>query len=189
MIFENNDLIPALDVITRELVGVLPSDLADPNASDKQWTAPVLRCLEGLGHARGLMVCCHGCKDNGEWLLDSIWMVRERHEIVLAVESEWGALALIEDDFDKLMSVKSPRKLMLFCTKDHQGADGILRKLEANMRAYPYHLAGEEYVLLEVTRPGAFRYHFRVPATGRLDSVSFSQMGEPLRWPWASAGE
>ena len=39
-----------------------------------------------------MLVCGHRSQNHGEWLLDVTWMVRERHEIVLAVESEWGGL-------------------------------------------------------------------------------------------------
>jgi hypothetical protein len=44
-----------------------------------------------MGKARDLMVCCHDSKDQGEWLLDVIWMVKKENKIVLAVESEWAA--------------------------------------------------------------------------------------------------
>src|SRR5258708_478963 len=113
-------------------------------------------------------------------------MVAKEHKIVLAVESEWGKLPAIEDDFDKLVSIKARRKLLLFCTSNHKGADVIVKKLESNMRDYPYHLAGEEYMLLEVTAPGAFRYYFRVPSDGRRADVSFESVGSALPWPWTS---
>ncbi len=60
-----------------------------------------------------------------------------------------------------------------------------MRQLESNMQAYPYHLTGEEYMALEVTAPGAYRYRFQVPSDGHLDTVSFTPISEPLRWPWA----
>jgi len=119
-------------------------------------------------------------------LLDAVWMVAKERRIVLAVESEWGRSILVEDDFDKLMSIKAPRKLMLFSTNDHRGADKIVDKLASNMQAYPYHLAGEEYMLLEVTAPGAFRYYFKVPADGLQDDVTFESCGPPLPWRWKS---
>jgi hypothetical protein len=136
-----------------------------------------------MGKARGLMVC-HGSQDQGEWLLDVIWMVAKEHKTVLAVEPEWGGLPQVEDDFDKLMSTKSRRKLLLFNTKNHKGAEVVVNKLESNMQAYPYHLAGEEYMLLEVTAPGAFRYYFRVPNDGPQDGVTFEAVGSPIPWPW-----
>jgi hypothetical protein len=40
-----------------------------------------------------------------------------------------GSLKAIEDDFDKLLSIKAKRKLLLFSTRKHEGADVIVKKL------------------------------------------------------------
>ncbi len=87
MIFQNTGSIPSLDQISRQLVQGLPRALADPYAADTPWTKAVTAQLDSMGTAQGLTVCCHG-SPHREWLLDVVWMVRERHEIVLAVESE-----------------------------------------------------------------------------------------------------
>jgi hypothetical protein len=183
MIFENDRATTDLYEISEELVRGLPGELSDPYAADRPWTRAVTEGLREMGEARNLMVCCHGSRA-GEWLLDVIWMDKKEHSVALAVESEWGSQKQVEDDFDKLMSIKAGRKLLLFSTKNHKGADVIIKQLEANMRAYPYHLVGEEYLLLEVTAPGAFRYCFKVPNDGRQDDVTFEVVGNPLSWPW-----
>lgn len=183
MIFGNNELTTDLSAISEELIRSLPSELGDPYGANKPWTKAVKTQLDAMGKTRGLMVCCHGSQDH-EWLLDVVWMVAKEHKIVLAVESEWGTLAQVEDDFDKLMSIKARSKLMLFNTNNHRGAEIIVNKLESNMRVYPYHLAGEEYMLLEVTAPGAFRYYFKVPSDGHQNDAIFEALGEPLPWPW-----
>jgi hypothetical protein len=86
------------------------------------------------------------------------------------------------------MSVKAPQKLMLFATKSHQGAADIVSKLEWNMTAFPYHIEGEEYLLMEITAPGAYRYRFRAPTSGPLSSVKFAPMeAAPLPWQWGTA--
>src|SRR5579863_8158704 len=112
-----------LYAVSEELVRGLPSELSDPYVLNRPWTKAVTERLYEMGKARDLMVCCHSSKDQGEWLLDVIWMVAKEHKIVLAVESEWGILPNIEDDFDKLMSIKAQRKLLLFNTTNHKGAD------------------------------------------------------------------
>jgi hypothetical protein len=183
MIFENGGATTDLYEISGELVRGLPGELSDPYAPDRPWTRAVTERLFEMGKARNLLVFCHGSPGR-EWLLDVVWMVEKERKIVFAVESEWGGPKPVEDDFDKLMSIKAQRKLLLFSTKNHKGADAIIGKLEANMRAYPYHLAGEEYMLLEVTAPGAFRYYFKVPSDGRQDDVTFEEVGNLLSWPW-----
>ncbi len=187
MIFEGDPLVN-LEEITRDLIRGLPSQLSDPYAPDKSWTQAVLGGLCDLETGRGFYVCCHSYKDHctptqGEWLLDVVWMIAKEWKIALAAESEWGGLAAVEEDFGKLLSIKARHKLFLFATKNHQ-PETTLKQLEANMVAYPYHLAGEEYMLLEITAPGAFRYRFEVPHDGRLEAVRFQQLGEPLAWPW-----
>jgi|SRR6266853_82161 len=109
MIFENGGSTTDLYAISEELVQGLPSLLSDPFTLDKPWTMAVNERLYAMGNARELMVCCHGSKDQGEWLLDVIWMATKQHKIVLVVESEWGRLPAIEEDFDKLLSIKSRR--------------------------------------------------------------------------------
>ncbi len=82
------------------------------------------------------------------------------------------------------MSIKARHKLLLFNT-NHGGAPHIIDGITSMMLAYPYHLAGEQYMAVEVSAQGAFRYWFEVPNDGHLESVQFSQMGAPLAWPWA----
>ncbi len=183
MIF-NGGVATDLYAISEEFVRRLPIELGDPNASDRLWTEKVTALLFAMGKEREFMVCCHGSPDQGEWLLDTTWLIRDQHKIVLAVESEWGKLAPIEDDFDKLLSIKAPRKLMLFNTSNHKGANEIVEKLASNMLAFPYHLVGEEYMLMEVTAPGAFRYYFKLEKDGPQNDVTFESAGPPLQWPW-----
>ena len=180
MIFERNGIATDLYTISEELVHGLPSELSDPYAANTPWTKAVKARLYAIGNARGLKTYCHGSKHGGEWLLDVVWMVPNEHHIVLAAESEWGILPHVEDDFDKLMSIKAPCKLLLFNTNNHNDADIIINKLQSNMLAYPYHIAGEEYMLLEVTASGAFRYYFKVLKDGRQDDATFDSSNPPL---------
>jgi hypothetical protein len=157
------------------------------DARDKTWTKAVKDGLFRIGKDQGLFVCCNGSPDQGEWLLDLLWMNSQDWRIVLAVESEWGQPKEVEEDFGKLMSIEARHKLLLFATKKHEGAEQIIESLEKAMRRFPYHLAGEAYMALEVTEEGAFRYFFAVPdvsGDGHLESAKFSQTGTPLRWPW-----
>jgi len=184
MIFDSDPTF-TLDEISQALVQGLPMELKDPLASNRLWTRAVKHVLSEMGSKPGILVCCHG-SENGEWLLDIAWFGREQHEILLAVESEWGKAGDIEDDFDKLMSIKARCKLLLFATFIHD-SPAIVERLESALVKYPYHIEGEEYMALNVTKDAALRYHFRVPHDGRLDSVSFREITPPLRWPWAPA--
>ena len=172
-----------LDSISRELVNGLPHSLRDPNSSDSAWTRAINDVLARLGLRKELFVCGHGCKNNSEWLLDVLWMRESDWSIVLAVESEWKGPGEVESDFLKLLSIKAPRKMMLFGTKDQTAA--IVKSLESLMSKYPYHIAGEEYLLIDVMNRGAARHSFTVPNDGLLKSVKFSETST-LNWPWTA---
>jgi len=186
MIFLNDSI--NLDSISQQLIKRLPQNLT--TASDGIWTKDIADGLYGIGNeAEGKFhICCHGSKEQGEWLLDLIWMVSKDWRTVLAVESEWGSkIGAIQEDFGKLMSIKARHKLLFFKARDQAHADEIMKDAVVSlMEAYPYHLAGEEYMTIGRTSQGAFRYRFDVRGDGRLNSVQFNQMGAPLPWPWAT---
>lgn len=175
--FLNDDMPITLDSISRELFEGLPQELS----GNRAWTKAVKTVLESIGHRNALFVCGIGCADNGEWLLDLLWMKPDDWRMVLAVECEWGDASEIEDDFLKLLSIKARMKLMIFSTRN-QTSD-ILKRLGALMLKYPFHLAGEEYMAVDVTNRGAFRYAFTVPSDGRLKSADFTEVGAALDVP------
>ncbi len=175
----------SLDSISRELVRGFSYDLGDPKASTKSWKRAIKSSLERIGKARGLIVCGNGVGYAVEWLLDLLWIDPKDGRIVLAVETEWGESDQIEADFAKLLSIKAYRKLLLFSTKNHTGGEGIVKRIESLMLAYPYHLVDEEYMAVEVTGQGAFRYCFKVPNNGRLESLRFIEIDPALPFPWS----
>lgn len=118
-------------------------------------------------------------RNHREWLLDLVWWEPGRGA-VLAAECEWGNAGEIMRDFEKLLAVKAPLKLMIFCSR-RAGAErqdvlfrtdsgAILQALSASLVDFRQHVEGETYVLLEhVVEDSAFRaYEFRVPASGKL---------------------
>ena len=184
MIFEDTTSIISLDEISRELVEGLPVELNDASTKSKPWTRAIFIQLRVMGEERGMCVySSHGPSNKGGWLLDLVWKPQGRREIVLAVESEWGYPSDVEYDFDKLMSVKSRYKLLLFNTGNQKESEEVRRRIKQSMEAYPYHLAGEEYLALDVKGIGIFRYYFRVPTNGPLAAVDFESLGEPLHLP------
>jgi hypothetical protein len=52
---------------------------------------------------------------------------------------------------------------------------------------YPFHLAGEEYMALDITMQGVIRHSFTVPNNGRLEAASFVHLHGSLDWPWDHA--
>lgn len=97
------------------------------------------------------------------------------------MESEWGNQGEIESDFQKLLSIKAHKKLMIFSTAN-QTAD-VMERLRSLMVKYPFHLAGEEYMAVDITPQGVFRYSFTLPNNGRLDAANFAHLHGALDCP------
>jgi hypothetical protein len=58
--------------------------------------------------------CSNPVRRQTECLLDLLWRFRPpRRDIVLAVECEWNYCEQVLEDFEKLMHIKSPLKLMI----------------------------------------------------------------------------
>ena len=114
-----------------------------------------------------------------EWLLDVVWW-QPGAGTMLAAKWEWGNAGDIMHGFEKLMSVKAPLKMMVFCTRQagaerpdillRTDSDAVLQALGASLIDFSQHLEGETYVLLEYMEDtSAFRaYEFRAPGDGRL---------------------
>jgi hypothetical protein len=86
--------------------------------------------------------------------------------MALAVEVEWGSwYSRVQDcvgeDFGKLTVVKSPLKLMIFCT-DKSGPERshapqqqtVLEEIDRYLSAYAHHIPGEHYILMDVASDG-----------------------------------
>ena len=172
-----------LDTISRELIRRLPPELGN-SGSETAWAKAIVNVLQKIGHENDWLVLGRRSDDDGEWLLDVVWMKKEDWRLGLAVESEWLKPTEIEADFLKLLSIKAPKKLLVFKTRDRRQTEEVIQRIQSLMLKYPYHLAGEEYMAVERRAEGAFRYLFRVPNDGHLVRAGFIDMGTALEWPW-----
>lgn len=181
-----------LEMISEHLIRAIGETLT-PNSSASQWTKTVKNVLAHLGRNQlGYMPCASGCdcSEQGEWLLDLIWMDKASWAIMLAVESEWGNKAAIMEDFGKLLCIKAPHKMMLINTASHKSSDDIRNTLATMLRGYPYHVSGEEYLLLECTDAGAYRYLFRVSSDGSVSNPQWQEVPDsPVQWNWRTTAK
>jgi hypothetical protein len=108
--------------------------------------------------------------DDRQWLLDLIWLHKKTGAIHLAAESEWGNLGEVLYDFQKLLCVKSPLKIMIYWAKQ-----SLVGEFEKCMQEFDQHLEGENYVLVEFAPvPPDHAYSYAVKNDGRLRTVKFS---------------
>ena len=110
----------------------------------------------------------------------------------LAVESEWGSIEDIRFDFETLLYIKSPIKLML--CDPQRNRDLLLPLLSERLALYPDHLRGEQYLVLDLKgnpTGGAPNCHvWKAKQDGKAETVVFSPMpGSPFIYRLAAQPE
>ncbi len=109
-----------------------------------------------------------------EFLLDLVaWNGDDGEGMALAAECEWNSTAYeVRKDFEKLLVVKSPIKLMIFATwgKKHTN-QVVMKEVREALLKYKHHLAGERYVFVDFAKPPDRRaYWLEMPKDGRLEA-------------------
>ena len=129
-------------------------------ANDARWTRVVKEQFIQLGKQYGYFTCTSGFEEcDGEWLFDLCWYanndpkyepdVEKRHmsQFVLALESEWNpSFTHIKGDFEKLLVVKAPFKVMIF-QASNRTVDELFDKLEECIKFFSSKPVGERYIL------------------------------------------
>jgi hypothetical protein len=130
-------------------------------------TAEVKTVLDELADKKDYFVYPSG--DGSAWMLDLVWFLRDHTAIHLAVESEWGTKGEVLFDFQKLMCVKSPLKIMVYFAKR-----SFVGEFEKYMQEFDQHLEGENYLLIEFAPDPpdqAYLYTVKNVKNGRLQAV------------------
>jgi hypothetical protein len=81
-----------------------------------------------------------------EYQLNAIWYKDEAP--VLVVGSAWSDRAELDRSFSRLLMLKAPQKLLIYSCKKNQ-AD-VLDQLSHAVVHFPCHVAGEEYVAVNI---------------------------------------
>jgi hypothetical protein len=177
MLFGNAPISPA------ELLRIVTSEVPTRAKSDRKtdWTQAVKEVICELGEQRGFKTYASihlGSEKHEEWLLDVVWWTTSGG-MQLGVESEWGKVEHVLDDFEKLMSVKSPLKLMVFSSGETLLSENhIVQKLREYLTDFDQNVKDEIYLLVDFTGGGHQCYECRVPHDGRLkeNEVEFSHV-------------
>jgi len=138
--------------------------------SDREWTRSVQR--------RFLEICPEDCYPwpsdkltrKGKYLVDVGWAEnRGGRRVLLACECELGSRRYgtpwwpAEHDFEKLLAVKAPLKLLIFPSNFKLASPGeapkadfsveyAKQRLEASLHGYGHNIPGETYILLDFPR-------------------------------------
>jgi hypothetical protein len=109
-----------------------------------------------------------------EYLVDFAWLeMGQGGRVLLACESEWASdsygrhtfWGYVEEDFEKLLAVKAPFKVLIFSsTAKHLRTDPdpkidftieyAKKRLESSLANYSHNLAGENYIFIDFPATG-----------------------------------
>jgi hypothetical protein len=164
-----------------ELVNGILSDISEANldwAKSALWTKAIKQSLYRLLHKDLTEVIFTNSSENAhEFLLDLIAWDRDDGEgIVLGMECEWLITPTeIVSDFEKLLVIKAPLKLMMFASSGtSRSQEQILKALDESLQRYKQHVQGERYIFVDFARaPHRLAYWIQIPSThnGRLKEL------------------
>ena len=114
-----------------------------------EWTAAVKHVLSMCGKRSGYHIHCSGKEPSHELMLDVLWCFGNsaRDGIALACESEWNYEEEVSKDFQKLLVVKAPLKLLIYTGRESM-AEPILARVKQEIELYPHHVDEEEYIFV-----------------------------------------
>jgi hypothetical protein len=183
MLFGNPPIDPA--ELLRILVSEIPAAAKDD--SRPAWTQAAKEVICRLGKDRHFkpFASAHLHEERlREWVLDIVWYVPTKTAgVQLAVESEFGGYTEVLDDFEKLMCIKAPMKLMIFDVKGAgKPTDEVVKGLEQYLTDFDHNVAGEIYLLIDFSRGKYESFRFTVPKDGKLarERVRFERVASGL---------
>ncbi len=164
---------PPIDPAT--LASEIVSGLRREKSLDgRRWNTKVKDVVRGLADRKRCLVHPNPEeKDCGsEWLLDVVWFAREGGSIHLAVEVELRRKGDVLCDFQKLLCIKAPLKVMVY--RDRDGKGSLVRSIEEYMEEFDQHVKGEHYLLVEMAPiPPDRACLYKVRQDGRQTNVKF----------------
>ena len=159
----DTDFLIRPDELARRLLREVRGRNLDPN-KDSLWTDAVMESLNKIAVdvrkpprnlSKDQLQTLHTSTRTGvhEFLLDYMWWYHDpdtgKQSCALAVESEWGDVQAVEDDFEKLLAFKSPIKMMIFSSHWRKTGDDLVGRIEECLRFYGRHEKGEVYLLVD----------------------------------------
>lgn len=153
----------------------------------RTWTKIVKKSFCELGKNLGFKP--YASEYEGEYLLDVLWESKTK-EIgpILGVESEWGSVKDVEEDFYKLMYVKCKFKVLIYgSTSEKKG-----REFQSSFKEWlttfdkNLHLKGEKYLFIDITdyepyRVVAYSFVITQDCIIKRDSIKLTKLKE-IRW-------
>lgn len=158
--------------------------------SSASWTRAVKKVLHDLMPRKGMRFFASYKSEkekHHEWLVDVAWYQSDRKNLAFVAESEWASwfkkkprkIDLIRDDFEKLMSMKAPLKLMIFESDDLDQQKAIIGALERYLGESDQNVPGERYLLVDFNNGSHWSFQLEIPSAAKdASSIKFLPVPE-----------
>jgi hypothetical protein len=151
--FPSEPLLSAAELarlFTERLAEHLPgTDTGDPEITDKRtsWNKACQAAVDSLARSLEFRMTSSSVSEFApERQLDAI--LYKNDAPVLVVGSAWTDRAELDRSFHRLLLMKAPQKMLIYSCKKSQ--KDVLDQLSHAAAGFPYHLAGEEYVAVNI---------------------------------------
>jgi hypothetical protein len=151
--FASEPLLSAAELaklFTVRLAEHLPgTDTGDPEITDKRtsWNKACQAAVDSLARSLEFRMTSSSVSEFApERQLDAI--LYKNDAPVLVVGSAWTDRAELDRSFHRLLLMKAPQKMLIYSCKKSQ--KDVLDQLSHAVACFPYHLAGEEYVAINI---------------------------------------
>jgi hypothetical protein len=171
--FPSEPLLSAAELaklFTVRLAEHLPgTDTGDPEITDKRtsWNKACQAAVDSLARSLDLRMASSAISEFApERQFDAILYKSEAP--VLVIGSAWSDRAELDRSFHRLLLMKAPQKLLIYSCKKSQ--KDVLDQLSHAAACFPYHLAGEEYVAVNIAgaEQQSFATTLRLTHDGRV---------------------
>jgi hypothetical protein len=125
------------------------TDTGDPEITDKRtsWNKACQAAVDSLARSLELRMTSSSVSEFApERQLDAI--LYKSDAPVLVIGSAWADRAELDRSFHRLLLMKAPQKMLIYSCKKSQ--KDVLEQLSHAVACFPYHLAGEEYVAVNI---------------------------------------
>ncbi len=137
-------------LFTVRLAEHLPgTDTGDPEITDKRtsWNKACQAAVDSLARSLDFRMSSSPVSEFcPERQLDAILYKNDAPVVVIG--SAWSDRAELDRSFHRLLLMKAPQKLLIYSCKKSQ--QDVLDQLSHAVTSFPYHLAGEEYVAVNL---------------------------------------
>ena len=156
------------------------TDTGDPEITDKRtsWNKSCIAALSSLARSLNVLPGVSEISEfSAERQVNSIWY--QNTAPVLVIGSAWSDRAELDRSFCRLLMLKAPQKLLIYSCKKSQEA--VLEQLSNAVAGFPYHLANEEYVAVNIAgaEQKSMATVLRIPRDGPIPVAA--SVFEPLQ--------